>query len=284
MDRRTGPEGFNVERALRQARATLAAAGDDEAEAAAERLLMHLLGVERARLLTHRERPLSLDEQRLFAAVIARRATGEPVPYITGRQAFRTLDLEVNRDVLIPRPESELLVDVAIERRSGLAVEVGTGSGAIALAIATESPRLRVVATERSGPALQVARRNRDRLGLEVALIQTDLIAGIISPIDVLVANLPYIDRVGLAKLPTGVREWEPQAALDGGPGGLVLIGALLVSARRVLAPGGLVVLEIAFDQGAPAAALARRAFPAARVDVLRDLAAHDRVVRISLK
>jgi release factor glutamine methyltransferase len=162
-----------------------------------------------------------------------------------------------------------------------MVVDVGAGSGAIALALADEAPGWRVIATDCSAPALAIARHNRDAYRLPVEFVLADLLGGIRGPIGLIVANLPYIARSQLATLPREVRDWEPHLALDGGPGGLCLIRRLIEQARSRLAPGGTLLCEIAFDQGAPVSSLARRAFPDAVVDVVRDLAGLDRVVRV---
>jgi len=244
---------------------------------------MHVLGLTRAGLLAERRRPIDPRQLATYRALIARRAAGEPVAYLTGHQPFRHLDLVVSPDVLIPRPETELLLDLALECRAtpAVAVDVGTGSGAIALALAAEAPRWRVVATDRSARALGVARHNRDALGLPVGLLLADLLCGLAGPFGLVLANLPYIDRALLPTLPAGIRDWEPRLALDGGPGGLRLIERLLRQAAERLAPGGWLILEIASDQGERARALARRSFPTSTVDIVRDLAGHDRALRI---
>ncbi|MCS6800688.1 MAG: peptide chain release factor N(5)-glutamine methyltransferase [Dehalococcoidia bacterium] len=290
---RTGPGSWRptsspdrcltVWEALRDGAATLAAAHDPEAAPAAERLLMHVLGLSRAGLLTAARTHVSPEQHHAYRALLARRAAGEPVAYLTGRQPFRRLDLVVTPDVLIPRPETELIVDLALETRPEppLVIDVGTGAGAIALALADEAPGWRIAATDCSLPALRVARHNRERLGLAVDLVLADLLRGVRGPIGLIVANLPYIDTSQWAALPPSVRDWEPRLALDGGPGGLRLIARLVSQAVSRLAPSGTLLCEIAHDQGERAAALAQRAFPTASVDIVRDLAGHDRVLRV---
>jgi release factor glutamine methyltransferase len=274
---------LTVQAALREAQATLIAAGDDEAAAAAERLLMHVLGLSRAELLVERHRLLTSSQIASFRQLVSRRARGEPVAYLTGHQAFRRLTLTVTPDVLIPRPETELLIDLALECRAtpAIAIDVGTGSGALALALVDEAPRWRVIATDRSARAIRVARHNRDALGLTVEFVLADLLAGVRGPVGLVLANLPYNDTAQLAALPAGVRDWEPRLALDGGPGGLELIARLIGQASSVLAPGGMLLCEIAADQGDRARQLAARVFSHEQIDIVRDLAGLDRVLRV---
>jgi release factor glutamine methyltransferase len=263
----------------------LRAAGDAEADAAADRILFHLLGLDRAHFYRERDRPLIPAAQAMLTRLLERRLRGEPVAYLTGRAPFRTLELEVTPAVLVPRPETELLVEQALTLLRAAAaprvVDVGTGCGAIALALAAECPQAEVLATERSWAALAVARRNRDRLGLPVTLIAADLLGPLRGPFDLVIANLPYLDPETYARLPKEVRQWEPPGALLGGPGGLAVIERLLAQVGDRLARPGAVVLEIAYDQGARACQLARQYFPTATVSLLRDYAGHERVVQI---
>lgn len=273
--------------ALAWARAQLKnTAGAEPLDAAI--LLAHVLAVPRVELLAHPERPLSAEQAARFAGLVARRATGMPVAYLTGRRAFYDRELFVSPAVLIPRPETELLVEAALawaQGRAGLRVaDVGTGSGAIAVTLAAHLPDARVHAVDCSPEALAVARENADRAGVagRIVFYEGDLLGPLLEAgvmLDLIAANLPYIPTDDLAALE--VARHEPRLALDGGPDGLDAIRRLLAQAPRALAASGLALLEIGAGQGERAAALAARAFPDAAIVVLPDYAGHDRVLRI---
>jgi len=249
-------------------------------------LLRHRLGWDRARLFTALPDPLPLEAARDYDALIARRAAGEPVAYIVGEREFMGLRFAVGPGVLVPRPETECLVEWvaarvrAAPRRAGggRIVDVGTGSGAIALSLATLLPDARIVGIERSARALDYARTNRARLGLagRVALVQGDLL-GPIGATDVIVANLPYL-RVAQAH--AGIAQ-EPAEALYAGEDGLDLYRHLLPQAAHLLPPTGLLAAEIDPDQSAAMVALCRAAFPAATITIEHDLAGLDRFVTV---
>jgi release factor glutamine methyltransferase len=213
----------------------------------------------------------------------------EPTAYIIGRREFYGLELETTPVAPIPRPETELLVDEALAQVRRLRptcpepdiVDVGTGCGTIALAVATHLPAARVIATDVSQATLDLARRNADRLGLSdhVRFIRGDLLSPLDGPADIIVANLPYVPSDEWQGLAPEVRCYEPRAALDGGPDGLRLIERLLRQAPAYVRPGGAVILEIGHDQGAAVVALAREAFPTAAIAVKKDLASLDRMV-----
>jgi len=241
----------------------------------AELLLGRVLGVGRERLVIDRARPLAAPQAVRFDALVERRAAHEPVAYILGRRAFRRLELSVDRRVLIPRPETELLVEVGLQFAAGSSVlDVGTGSGAVALALADERPDLEVRGVDVSVDAVAVARENAARLGLDVSFRVGDLVEGC-APADHVLANLPYVaDR---APLPADVVGWEPGGALFAGPDGLAVIRRL-VGAVAVRRWPRLLALEIGSEQGAAVAQLVRRA-GFAQVEVRRDLAGSERVV-----
>lgn len=250
-------------------------------------LLAHASGRRREWLLAHGDEPADARAAAAFTGLAQRRRHGEPIAYLTGVREFFGRDFEVSPAVLIPRPETELLMDEALawlrdhpHRR--LAADVGAGSGCIAVTLAQRCPGLRVVASDISRAALELAQRNLVRHGVaeRVALVEADLLAPGVQKFDLICANLPYIPAERLKSL--RVSHWEPQLALDGGKDGLRQIRRLLAQAPERLAHGGLALLEIEERQGAAASALARRAFPQAAVGVLKDLAGRDRVVKIA--
>jgi len=252
----------------------------------AQVLLAHVLGQSRAWLLAHPEAGVPPEAGERLAALLGRLAAGEPLPYLTGRQEFYGLAFEVTPEVLIPRPETELLVDqalgwLAVHPQRRLAVDVGTGSGCIAVSLAVHAPDLAVLAVDRSIAALRVARRNalRHQVDGRLAWVQSDLLTAADAPLDLVCANLPYIPDATLAGL--RVAQYEPRLALSGGERGLDLIAALLADAPRWLAPGGLLLMEIEAGQGESVLALGRQAFPGADVRLIPDLAGQDRVVRV---
>jgi len=268
--------------------ARTALAGADAEPLDAPILLAHVLGADRAALLAHPERPLTGAQRARFRALTVRRAAGEPVAYLTGRRAFYDMALRVSPDVLIPRPETEHLVEAALAwasgRRALVVADVGTGSGAIALALAAHLPDSEVWALDSSPGALAVARANAQEYdwGQRIRFAQGDLLQPLIAAgarADLIAANLPYIPSGEVDVLP--VARYEPRRALDGGPDGLALIRRLLDQAPCALAPGGLLLLEIGAGQGAAVHELARAALPDARVRLLTDYAGHERVASI---
>jgi len=251
-------------------------------------LLVHVLGVDRAALIAHPERPLTPEQSATYRDLIERRASGVPLPYLTGRRAFYDLDLIVTPEVLIPRPETEHLVEAALAwargRRGLRVVDVGTGSGAIAVVLAKHLPEAHIWALDISTAALDVARQNAARYGMleRIEFVPGDLLAPLLykgQQADLIAANLPYIASDELDTL--AVARHEPRLALDGGPDGLDLIRRLLGQAPRVLAAGGLLLLEIGAGQGERVRALAEMAFPRAQVQIMPDYAGHDRVVSV---
>lgn len=248
-------------------------------------LLQHVLQVNRSHLVAHREEALPNDRERLFRRLVARAQQHEPIPYITGEAPFYGLDFIVTAAVLIPRPETELLVQAAIEwaeeRGAERVVDVGTGSGCIAVTMARHLPAASVEATEISTDALVVARRNAERHGVaeRIDFHHGSLLEPIDGKVDAIIANLPYVSDAEWTALPDGVKWYEPAGALRGGADGLALIRELLTQARSRLQAGGALFLEIGWRQGRDAEALTRAIFPEADVDVLPDHAGHDRLL-----
>lgn len=237
----------------------------------AELLLASILGVDRARLVIDRDEPVGRVDGERFWALVERRAAYEPVAYVLGRRAFRRLELAVDPRVLIPRPETELLVEVGLTLPAGATVlDVGTGSGAIALAVKDERPDLVVRGVDISADAVQVARDNASRLCLDVDFSVANLLEHV-GTVDAVLANLPYVED-GFA-LPADVAHYEPATALFGGADGLDLVRRLVDQARC-----DLLALEIAPGQAAEVAAwVAGAGYP--EVEVLPDLAGRQRVV-----
>lgn len=270
----------------------LAQHGSQSPRLDAELLLAQALGCTRMDLYLQFERPLSSDEVDRYRALCRRRAGGEPVAYIRGLREFMTLTLVITPAVMIPRPETEILVEAALlrleqppsaagEKRQRTVLDVGTGSGAIALAIAAEHQDYRVVATDVSPEALEVAKLNLERLEMQdrVDLRQADLVDGIEGPFDLVLANLPYIDPDWPDAVTAEVAGSEPKQALFGGRDGLELIGRLLPE-LPLLAPGGVAMLE--FDPR-QRDALLDLAAPIGRTSVLNDLAGWPRVLVVEL-
>ncbi len=252
----------------------------------AQVLLAHVIGSSRAWVLAHPEARLTEQQSATMERLLARLEQGEPLPYVLGSWEFYGLAFAVSPAALIPRPETELMVEAALDwlrNRPGrrLAAEVGTGSGCVAVALAKNCLDVRVIASDLSWDALELAQQNVSRHGVmdRVGLVQADLLAPSARRYDLICANLPYIPSDQLRSL--RVSRWEPRQALDGGEDGLAQIRRLLRQAPEMLAGGGLALLEIEERQGERAEALARRAFPEAEVRLLKDLAGRDRSLRI---
>jgi release factor glutamine methyltransferase len=267
----------------------LAQAGIDNAEQEARWLVQRASGLEGADLIVGLEAPAGLGDATFFYDMLERRLRGEPLQYVLGRWGFRVLDLQVDNRVLIPRPETEALTQMALEecRRldARLAVDLGTGSGAIALALAVEWTGIEVWATDISPDALAVAQSNvaaMGRIGEAVRLAQGSwyeaLPAELGGAVDVIVSNPPYVAEFEVEDLPDEVRAWEPLDALVSGPTGLEAIERIVAEARLWLAQPGSLLVEIAPGQAAEAGAMARAAgFGSAAI--WPDLTGRDRIL-----
>ena len=271
-----------VAEALTAAVDGLEAAGVEEARFDAELLLGEATGYERARLTAEPKAELPAGAARTFGELVRRRLRREPVAYILGRKGFRHIELAVDRRVLIPRPETELLVEVAVERGARRVLDVGTGSGAIALAVADELPECEVVATDTSPGALEVARANATRLGLAERVTFAEGTLPDDGEFDLILANLPYIPEGDWPGLQPEVRAWEPREALLAGPDGLDAYRALIPSVCTSSPPGRKeeygVAVEVGVGQAETVGELMRSA-GFGRVEVRRDLAGIKRVV-----
>jgi release factor glutamine methyltransferase len=276
-----------VREALTAATDALRAIGVEDPRLDAEVMLAEAVGRDRAALVADPGAELSPAASRLFGEMVRRRLRREPVAYIVGRKGFRRLELAVDPRVLIPRPETELLVEIALERTPATLLDVGTGSGAIALAVAAELPGCAVVATDTSQAALEVARANAERLRLadRIRFLEGTIPEG--ETFDLVLANLPYVEETAWASLQPELTEWEPREALLAGPDGLDAYRALLADRGRHLnrypdematAGGSMVALEVGEGQAEAVRELMADAdFEA--IETRRDLAGIERVV-----
>jgi release factor glutamine methyltransferase len=262
----------------------------------AQLLLYHALHVERSTLYAYPERELTPAQEQQYLALIERRAQNEPVAYLVGHKEFYGLDLIVDRRVLIPRPETELLVDTTLKVcrqkiASGtppIVADIGTGSGAIPIALAVNEPRLPYLyATDISSDALAVAALNcqRHHVQQRVRLLEGDLIAPLPEPVDVLTANLPYVGTNETALLTPDVHDYEPHLALFSGPDGLDLINRFLTNAARStkLKAEAVILLEIGYQQRERLSHMIYTLWPHAKLSVYKDYAGWDRALQVDL-
>jgi len=297
---RAGFIGLDIRAALKEGLARLRAADVPSHTLAAELLLMHALGRDRVWLYTHSEDPLDPDAAEKYGALIARRATGEPTQYITGKQEFWGLEFEVTPAVLIPRPETEHVVEVALERLGARGIkldmatgkpspklrvaDVGTGSGCLAVSLAHELPHAEIFATDISAEALDVARCNsaRHRVSDRIHFHQTDLLEALLDKshlFDLIVSNPPYVARDEAATLPREVREHEPDAALFGGPTGVEIYARLIEQDGALLSPRGILLLELGYGAADAVRKIFRMQERWANVSITNDLAGIPRVL-----
>lgn len=279
---------MTIQAALQAARRLIQPASDS-ASLDAQLLLAHVLGVDRSYLFTYPEQNLSPEQEGRFNVLVERCGAGEPLAYLLGRRAFYDRELIVSPAVLVPRPETELLLERALNfakgRSSLTAVDVGTGSGALAVTFAANMPQATVYATDMSPAALAIARENAALHQAQVTFYEGDLLLPLLERdihVDLIMANLPYIPSDEVPTL--AVSKHEPLMALDGGSDGLVLVRRLLSQAEGLINPGGLTLLEIGAGQGALAQSVAQAAFPTAHVTVELDYAGLDRIVVIDHK
>ena len=254
-----------ISQAITEGSRRLHAAGTDQDLLTAGLLLRHVMGVDRTHLLTRSDEQIDEAHYRAYLTLIERRAAGEPAQYLTGRQEFYGLEFIVTPNVLIPRPETEFLIERVLRlveetrQESPLIVDVGTGSGCIAVTLAMQLPLARLIATDAFRGALDVARTNADRHGVRarIEFLEGDLLAALAERaledgVDVLASNPPYVNEESRESLQREVRDWEPHAALFGGVDGLDFYRRLIAESPRYLKPGGFVVLEIGFSQVDP--------------------------------
>jgi release factor glutamine methyltransferase len=281
-----------VGRAVNAATQRLEEAGVSTARLDAQVILAHVLGVGRSWLFAHFEYALDDAQANEFTELIARRVKHEPVAYLIGRKEFYGIELQVDRRVLIPRPETEMLVDAALVLAANQSpapisvADVGTGSGAIALAVAANAENARIYAMDVSRDALAVAASNTARLDSrgQVTLLHGDLLESLPEAVDVIVANLPYVTRADFRTLDADIRNYEPQLALEAGERGLDIIARLLQQVPSRLCPGGSVILEIGYNQGQAVLDLLADILPQAlHADVHKDYQGRDRMVTFSL-
>lgn len=277
---------WTIRRVLDWAQADLRTRGSESPRLDAELLLAMVLGTNRIGLIVDSDRPLAPEELSAYRELHKRRRAGEPVAYLRGEREFYGRSFRVDARVLVPRPETEILVEVALRRTrdrslSARVVDVGTGSGCIAITLAKERPSWKVLAVDASPDALAVARDNALRLGAypAVAFREGDLTRGLAdASLDLVVSNPPYISAADMAELPRDVRDFEPHLALAGGGDGLDVVRALVREAWRVLVPGGVLALEVGAGQaGDVKRELSQAGFVGIEVD--KDYAGHERVV-----
>ena len=278
---------MTIREALVRAKKAFASGDVEDARLESELLLRDALRIGQVQLYQEPDRRLTPREEAGFWRLVERRLRGEPTAYITGRREFYGLSFSVDSSVLVPRPESELLVAealrIACSRPVTRVAEIGTGCGAIAITLALGLPEARIYATDISAPALKVARLNCQNHGVadRICLLAGDMLDPLPVPVDLIVANLPYVPELEVSRL--GLADFEPLLALDGGRDGLEKIGRLCSGVGDKLRPGGFLLLEMGQGQGRGVTALLRRLFPSAGMEVIPDLAGIDRVVVLSL-
>ncbi len=281
--------------ALQQSARIFSHNGIEDSHLEARVLVQHVLGVSPAQVHTQTEQALSQEQVKTLRGLIDRRLRREPAAYIIGHKEFYGVDYCVDSRVLIPRPETELLVEKGLEygrsradylwslKRPVLIADVGTGCGAIAISLALNLPQSRVYAMDISFSALEVARLNCEHhcVSEQIRLLQGDLLEPLPEPVDLIVANLPYIRNSALANLSPEITDFEPRLAIDGGPSGLSQIRRLLQQVEERICPGGCLLFEIAHKQDQGVTSLINRYLRKARPEFMPDLSGVKRVVRV---
>jgi release factor glutamine methyltransferase len=288
------PDGpWTVRKTLEWTTAFFTRKGVDAPRLSAELLLAHVLSIPRIKIYTDYDRVLSDDDRGRFRGLVGRAAEHEPIAYLTGRAHFFNLEFDVTRDVLIPRPDTETLVENVVQAVRRLLIldaprvlDLCTGSGCIAAAIGHALKNATVIATEISPAAAAVARRNVERLGLagRVTVEEGDLFEPLTrivdaQPFDLIVSNPPYIPSANIESLDRSVRDYEPKLALDGGADGLDFVRRILAEAPGRLNPNGRLFIELQFDQGPAAQQLAQATPGLDEARILKDHSGHDRVL-----
>jgi release factor glutamine methyltransferase len=307
LPRAAAEAAFDIRGALKEAMARLRGAGVPSHTLAAELLLMHALGRDRTWLYSHPESALDRGEAEKYFALVARRTVGEPLQYLTGKQEFWGLEFEVTPAALIPRPETEHVVEVALDRLGSRGIkirldtgepsprlriaDVGTGSGCLAVALAWELPHADIFATDISADVLALARRNAARHGVSdrVHFLQTSLLEALLPQLlvssrgsasfDLIVSNPPYVAREQAPSLAREVRDYEPAAALFGGATGTEIYGPLIEEAGALLRPGGILVLELGYDSANRVRAILSADPRWTNISLTNDLAGIPRVI-----
>jgi release factor glutamine methyltransferase len=277
----------NVRQALGHTRDALRDKEIEDASLEGEILLRYALGISRARLFSQLEGQLDSEQEKALKRGLKRRLSGEPTAYITGHREFYGLDFIVDRRVLIPRPESELLVEKAIElagkRKIKTIADIGTGSGAIAVSLAVNLPGVTLYAIDISAPALEVAAKNcqKHQVTDKVIILKGDMLGPLPEPVDIIIANLPYVKTSDLTAQPT--LNFEPPLALNGGEDGTDIIRVFLNQAGEKLNLKGCLLMEIGLGQAEPVTTLLKKTFPRALIEIFRDLAGIERAVSLCL-
>ena len=283
---------MNLGEALNDASSRLRDADIDDARLEAELLLRHSLGITREELYKRLQEPLEPKSEQDYESLTTRRLAHEPAAYIIGHREFCGFEFACSPAALIPRPETELVVETAIDwikRRKPpveelRAIDVGTGGGAIAVALAKQVPRLRIVATDVSADALALARRNATAqcVSERLEFVEGSLLEPVRGAFDLVIANLPYIPSRTYNTLPPEIHDHEPEVALRAGRRGTVVIEELLQQARGRLSSGGMLLAEHAWNQGGALRRVAADHFPTAEIETRRDLAGHERMLLVT--